>query len=75
MSARLVVLGAGLALPTLPASGSSYLVHVLSAVAVFGPGLAISAADGCSALASQAPRCAVTLVGWHFRLAMESGKV
>jgi hypothetical protein len=42
MSAGPIVVGAGLALLTLATYGSSYVIYVLPAVIVFGPGLAIT---------------------------------
>ena len=50
-----VVAGAGLALLTLATSGSSYVVHVLPAVVVFGLGLAITVAPLTATAMSSAP--------------------
>jgi hypothetical protein len=44
LSAGPLVVGAGLAMLTLAPSGSSYVLYVLPAVVVFGPGLAITVA-------------------------------
>ena len=50
-----VVAGAGLALLTLATSGSSYVVHVLPAMIVFGLGLAITVAPLTATAMSSAP--------------------
>jgi EmrB/QacA subfamily drug resistance transporter len=55
MSVGPVVVGAGLAMLTLAASGSSYVVYVLPAVVVFGLGLAITVAPLTATAMSSAP--------------------
>ena len=49
------IVGAGLAMVTFSTSGSSYVAHVLPAVAVFGVGLAITVAPLTATAMSSAP--------------------
>lgn len=55
MSAGPVVVGAGLAMLTLATHGSSYVLYVLPAVAVFGLGLAITVAPLTATAMNSAP--------------------